>query len=206
MKYALFLLKMRQYRWSAALLTLLCVLSLTTNILLSSLLLNTHPTTVFVPTNTNTAFLYDGHFTPTYFEHMATFLSQRLFSFYPKSPSLHTLTALMHPQAKKDILDQHTSFITAYSAKHIQGFFAPQSTIFTPPNTVTVHGSMKVFVNTRFLREQPLNITLSFAVLHGRCLLKHLDATSITEPHNISDQEGDPLSKDTNTPVSHKYA
>lgn len=175
MKYALFFLKMRQYRWSAALLTLLCALSLCTNILLSSLLLNTHPITVFVPTNTGDSFTYDGTFTPVYFERIATFLSQRLLSFYPQKSDLHTIEPLIHPQAQGAILSQQKSFTNMYKAKHIQGFFAPQSAVFAQPNTVTIQGATKLFVDKQFLREQPLTVKMSFCIFQGRCLLKSLD-------------------------------
>ena len=182
MKYALFLLKMRQSRWIAALLSFFCMLSLVANILLSCLLLNARPVTIFVPTNTGESFLYNGHFSPLYFERIAMFLSQRLLSFYPQASDLPPLDPFIHPLARTSICKQHDTFMALYKTKHVQGFFAPQSAVFTSPDSVTVHGSVRLFVDKRFLREHPLKSTLSFAIVQGKCLLKSLEVT----PHNTS--------------------
>lgn len=189
MNLAFFLIKSRQYRWCIIILCCVCVLSFITNIFLAITIAHTQPQTIFVPTTTSEEFVFDGSFSPTYFERLAEFLTQRLLSFSPNTNPLHDIDTFVHSSHTKDITCLLTSFAQPYHTHHIQCLSCPEYVSFHSPNHVEVKGTHKFFLHNSWLKEQPFSVIFSFTVVQGKCLL-----TQITLTHPLAQKKSLPSS------------
>ncbi|MCY4414304.1 MAG: TraE/TraK family type IV conjugative transfer system protein [Alphaproteobacteria bacterium] len=171
---AYFLLKARQYRWSIVSLCAALMVSLIVNITLISRILTTNTITIFVPTSSSESFVFDGSFSPTYFERMAMFLSQRLLSFHEHTNLESDLSIFGEPTQKNRLLSELTLLASTYKQNDIQCFFTPIMVTAHTKNKVCIQGEHRFFIKDKFLQKKPITVTLSFKIIHGKCLLSHI--------------------------------